>query len=72
MRISTYEADTTAIHERGHTMFMMSKNIDVRYAEFFELGRTDKTIPSQLASLFNPVRYDSNAKSRYPVHLHKL
>lgn len=31
-------------NQRGHVMFMHSNDVDVRYAEFFELGRTDKSI----------------------------
>ncbi|MGF1480664.1 MAG: G8 domain-containing protein [Cyanophyceae cyanobacterium] len=29
-------------NQRGHIMFMHSDDVDVRYAEFLELGRTDK------------------------------
>lgn len=30
-------------NQRGHVMFMHSNDVDVRYAEFLELGRTDKS-----------------------------
>ncbi|MEM7522605.1 MAG: G8 domain-containing protein, partial [Pseudomonadota bacterium] len=30
---------------RGHVMFMHNPNVEVRYAEFDELGRTDKSLP---------------------------
>lgn len=30
-------------NQRGHIMFMHSNDVDVRYAEFSELGRTDKS-----------------------------
>ncbi len=34
---------STPVHERGHVMLMHSDNITVKYAQFEELGRTDKS-----------------------------
>lgn len=71
IRIETEDADNVPVSERGHVMFMHSDNVDVRYAEFFELGRTDK---SQRAFDFDDVATimpDSNLKARYPLHLHR-
>ena len=31
--------------ERGHVMFMHNSDVEVRFTEFYELGRTDKSIP---------------------------
>lgn len=59
------------IHERGHVMLMHSDNIDVRYAEFFELGRTDKSQRAFDASDLSSVAPDSNLKGRYPLHIHR-
>lgn len=41
------DADTIAVHRRGHTMFMhMRARVDVWDAAFIGLGRTDKSIPA--------------------------
>ncbi len=64
------EADETAaltdglsvpIPERGHVMFMHNSDVRVRNAEFFELGRTDKT------AFFS----DTNVAGRYALHFHR-
>ena len=39
------ENPNAPLKERGHVMFMHSNTVDVRYAEFHELGRTDKSQP---------------------------
>ncbi len=49
------------ITSRGHVMFMHSPNVDVRYASFDGLGRTDKAI----------VPSATNPQGRYPVHFHR-
>ena len=71
VRIETENADSVAVHERGHVMFMHSNDVDVRYAEFFELGRTDKSTrafdPDDLAALTST----SNLKGRYSLHVHR-
>ncbi|NET35261.1 MAG: hypothetical protein F6K19_25075 [Cyanothece sp. SIO1E1] len=72
--------------QRGHVMFMHNDDVDVRYAEFHELGRTDK---SKLIDDFktdkngrrildgqgNPIKNDpediSNQRGRYAVHFHR-
>ena len=45
VRIETENYKNLPNNQRGHTMFMHSNKVDVRYAEFFELGRTDKSKP---------------------------
>lgn len=69
--IETENADTAEIHERGHVMFMHSDDVDVRYVEFFELGRTDKSETALNASEFDVISADSNVKGRYSFHLHR-
>ena len=71
IRFETENPDTTPVHERGHVMFMHSDNVDVRYAEFYELGRTDKTEQSFDISDIKNVRPDSNVQGRYSLHLHR-
>lgn len=70
IRFETENAATTPVHERGHVMFMHSDDVDVRYAEFYELGRTDKTERSFDISDIDHVTSDSNVQGRYSLHLH--
>lgn len=69
--IATENADDVPVHQRGHTMFMHSDNIDIRYAEFQELGRTDKSEASFNPALVEDMQSDTNIQSRYAFHLHK-
>ena len=69
--ISTEDADTAEVFERGHVMFMHSDDVDIRYAEFNELGRTDKSGEAQDVSDFNTIEFDTNVKGRYSMHFHR-
>ncbi len=42
------------IHRRGHVMFMHSPNVNVHYAAFEGLGRTNKEVQSKDATAFMP------------------
>lgn len=59
------------IYDRGHVMFMHNDDVDVRYAAFHELGRTDKSEPAQDADDIIDIAFDDNVKGRYPAHVHK-
>jgi hypothetical protein len=60
---------------RGHVMFMHSPRVQIFYAGFYDLGRTDKRIA------VNDPRMDkdrklragsgTNPRGRYPVHFHR-
>lgn len=67
--VSTENADTVPVHRRGHVMFMTA-DVDVRYAAFHQLGRTDKSVPSFEVATISPVLSDSNIRGRYPYHFH--
>ena len=41
--IASENGDRTPTAQRGHTLFGGSNQVDIRYAEFRDLGRTDKT-----------------------------
>ena len=69
--IETEDGADAEIYERGHVMFMHSDDVDVRYAEFLELGRTDKSETSANVDNFDSVDYDTNVQGRYSVHLHR-
>ena len=72
-------------NQRGHVMFMHSNDVDVRYAEFFELGRTDKskalddfelkggrTSERILDADGNTIPGDkTNIRGRYSFHFHR-
>jgi len=73
-RSITFESelgDRAALHRRGHTMFMHNHNIDIRYAAFNHLGRTDKSQDSSEVGALNPVLPNSNARGRYSLHIHR-
>ncbi len=68
--IASETPDTTPVHRRGHVMFMQQAPVDVRYVSFWQLGRTDKSVPSMDAGDINPIQPDSNVRGRYAFHLH--
>ena len=67
----TEDAETAEIHERGHVMFMHNDDVDVRYAEFHELGRTDKSETALNVGEFDSIDSDTNIKGRYAFHFHR-
>ncbi|MDO5705372.1 MAG: G8 domain-containing protein, partial [Paracoccus sp. (in: a-proteobacteria)] len=69
--ISSIDGADTQTHHRGHVMFMHSDDVDVRYAAFDDLGRTDKSEIARDVSKAGTLTADYNAKARYPFHLHK-
>ena len=69
--IETEDADSAEIFERGHVMFMHSDDVDVRYAEFNQLGRTDKSFDSDNIANFDEVNFDTNVQGRYALHIHR-
>ncbi len=64
----------SAVHHRGHVMFMGSDDVDVRFVAFDELGRTDKSERSVSASSIpdGEITADDNVQGRYGIHLHRL
>ena len=69
--IGSEDGADSEIFERGHVMFMHNDDVDVRYVEFFELGRTDKTELAQNDFEFDNIESDSNVKGRYALHIHR-
>ncbi len=59
---------------RGHALFINRAAVDVRYATFFQMGRT--TLATLNSTTFdaagNPTRIGTNQIGRYPVHFHHL
>src|SRR5262249_24032744 len=44
-RNAVIESESTAIDRRGHVMFMHNPDVNIAYAGFYKLGRTDKSQP---------------------------
>jgi hypothetical protein len=69
--VTTENADDVPVHQRGHVMLMHSNDIAVRFAEFTDLGRTDKGERSFDLADLQSVEPDSNIKGRYSLHVHR-
>jgi len=67
----TENASSVAREHRGHVMFVHHANVDVRYASFWQLGRTSKDIESFEADDVSPMMPNSNVRARYPFHFHR-
>jgi len=70
---SSENGEDTPTHHRGHVMFMHNDDVDVRYAGFEDLGRTDKSIDSINVDPTNPgnLEADANIRTRYSFHFHE-
>jgi hypothetical protein len=59
----------------GHVMFMHSPRVQISYAGFYDLGRTDKRIPVNDPRLDGDKKLiagsGANPRGRYPVHFHR-
>jgi Ca2+-binding RTX toxin-like protein len=74
-RNAVIESEASAADRRGHVMFMHNANVNVAYAGFYRLGRTNKMQP-----INDPVVNDdwslqagtgTNPRARYAVHFHR-
>ncbi|MCW8876535.1 MAG: G8 domain-containing protein [Kangiellaceae bacterium] len=72
-----FYSENPSIKHRGHVMFMHNLDVDVNYARFYQLGRTDKSVPLDDWSFPNldespPVVLErENIRGRYSVHFHR-
>ncbi|MGD1895315.1 MAG: G8 domain-containing protein, partial [Phormidesmis sp.] len=64
--IASENGESTPLGQRGHTMFMHSDDIDIRYVEFKDLGRTSKRSP-----IDSNLNGRKNANGRYAAHIHR-
>lgn len=71
IRFASLDGERTPVAQRGHVMFMHSDAVDVRYAAFDHLGRTDKSREASDVTALTEVSAASNVKGRYSLHLHK-
>ena len=67
--ISSEGGEDTPVHERGHVTILHNDDVDIRYVELTDLGRTDKSRDSVDIEDLNPgqVRSDSNIQGRDPL-----
>jgi Ca2+-binding RTX toxin-like protein len=74
-RNAVIESESSAVDRRGHVMFMHNDNVNVAYAGFYRLGRTDKTqaIDDSVVDTNWALQADSgtNPRGRYSVHFHR-
>ncbi|MBL4773863.1 MAG: G8 domain-containing protein, partial [Alcanivoracaceae bacterium] len=69
--IATENPNSTPRHRRGHVMYVHHADVDVRYASFWQLGRTSKFLDSFDAEDIVNMQVDSNVRARYPFHFHR-
>lgn len=74
-RNAVIESEGTAFDRRGHVMFMHNRDVDVAYAGFYKLGRTDKSTPINDAVVNSDwtlkAGTGTNVRARYSVHFHR-
>jgi hypothetical protein len=84
IRLATENGATVPVTQRAHAM-AMSPETFIQGVEFFEMGRTDKSLRAIDASLIGATVYDddtntsyyyapsptANIKGRYPFHVHQ-
>lgn len=70
IRLATYGGPRLPPSQRAHAMFM-SWDTRLQAIEFYELGRTDKSVRAVDASELNSPSPTANVKGRYPLHLHR-
>ncbi len=74
-RNAVIESESEAVDRRGHVMFMHNRNVDIAYAGFYRLGRTNKDVPVNdpvvNADWSLQAGTGTNPRARYPVHFHR-
>ena len=69
----TLNAANVPTQQRAHVMFMHNPNVDVENAGFYDLGRTDKSIPiDDVGTNVNGTPGGgTNVRGRYALHFHR-
>ena len=74
-RNAVIESESTITARRGHIMFMHSRDVDIAYAGFYKLGRTDKlqVVNDSVVGADWKLQAGTgtNQRGRYPVHFHR-
>jgi len=70
IRLATLNGASLPPSQRAHSMYM-STETTLQGVEFFEMGRTDKSVRAVDAANLSAPTPTSNVKGRYPLHLHQ-
>jgi Ca2+-binding RTX toxin-like protein len=74
-RNAVIESESDVVDRRGHVMFMHNRNVDIAYAGFYRLGRTNKNEvindPVVNSDWTLQAGTGTNPRARYPVHFHR-
>lgn len=70
IRLATDKGATLPVSQRGHSLYM-STETTIEGVEFFEMGRTNKSVRSVAVENLTSPTPTSNVKGRYPLHLHQ-
>ncbi|MEX0642042.1 MAG: G8 domain-containing protein, partial [Pirellulales bacterium] len=74
-RNAVIESETSTIDRRGHVMFMHNRDVNIGYAGFYRLGRTDKLKPINDSVVQSDWTLKpgtgTNQRARYAVHFHR-
>lgn len=65
---------TVPNQQRGHVMLMHSQDVDIAYAQFKDLGRSDKRqiVDDPGINVGGSVGNGNNPRARYGLHLHRI
>jgi hypothetical protein len=74
-RNAVFESESSAVDRRGHVMFMHNRDVNIAYAGFYKLGRTDKSTPINDSLVQSDWTLKpgtgTNQRARYAVHFHR-
>jgi hypothetical protein len=74
-RNAVIRSESSQLDRRGHVMFMHTRLVDVAYAGFVGLGRTNKLVPVNDPVVDTNWELEPgtglNARGRYPIHFHR-
>jgi Ca2+-binding RTX toxin-like protein len=74
-RNAVIESESDVVNRRGHVMFMHNDSVDIAFAGFYKLGRTDKTVPVNDPVVNSDWTLQpgtgTNPRARYSVHFHR-
>jgi hypothetical protein len=75
VRLESQNQKPDELGRHGHVMFMHSPRVQISYAGFYDLGRTDKRIAVNDPRLDGQKKLTAgsgtNPRGRYPVHFHR-
>ena len=74
-RNAVIESESIVTDRRGHVMFMHNRDVDIFYAGFYHLGRTDKSVVINDSVVQSDWTLKpgtgTNQRARYSIHFHR-